>query len=314
MQNTNGNGRSKADADDGWETEEEDGDDDPNDDASDAGWPDDKPPDFCYGCQTVHHKPVSCKDAKRYKSPVLAVHALALTCRALRTLALPYLYETVDFEGRDNSKVQYWIDHCLSKYGHFTKNVTRFIYICTPTSLRSSLQLWIRTTLGQNEEFHYIDDQDRDDSGRWDPYARLLLASKLLRNLPNLISIDIDFGYADDAYNPDTELDDYANEILKITAYGSQLRSLCLTADATTRVMSTQIVGTILEKLPNLVHLELSGVESQSHRGRPILDILANMPNLKRLELEDCQMVNDTWPQKQWQSRLEYLELEELVI
>lgn len=220
--------------------------------------------------------------------PVLAVHQLAMTSKALRVLALPFVFRAVDFEALPNHKVRLYIDTLAPKYGHLVQ------------------ELWFRISLNENQEFISISWSEGDDPDAFQPQRRYELALELLHALPNLSKIDIDLPTTTAFLPPPTEL-----IIDCIAERGEQLTRLCLTGDPFDQRLFTSNVAPLLLQLPNLELLELSGVDTQSSHGPSLLRTIADMEHLKYLDLDDALCVNDEWAAAPWKCGLRGLALDE---
>ena len=220
--------------------------------------------------------------------PVLAVHQLAMTSKALRVLALPFVFRAVDFEALPNHKVRLYIDTLAPKYGHLVQ------------------ELWFRISLNENQEFISISWSEGDDPDAFQPQRRYELALELLHALPNLSKIDIDLPTTTAFLPPPAEL-----VIDCIAERGKQLTRLCLTGDPFDQRLLTSSIAPLLLQLPNLELLELSGVDTQSSHGPSLLRTIADMEHLKYLDLDDALCVNDEWAATPWKCGLRGLALDE---
>lgn len=236
-----------------------------------------------------------------------SIHQLALTNKFFRQLSLPYIYDSVDFEALPNAVLRQYIDIIVPKYGHFVKEVRPPALVIAENLDQflqfGSVQLWIRISCSENAEFFEIDDQDADDENRFEQEKRFSLTLEMLKSLPNLTIIDIDYTYLHNT--PPTGL---FNEI---ASRGAKLQGLHLGADVMEVRLTSSQVSTMLQSLPQLTHLELSGLDRQSSDGPILKDVIAGMATLKCLDLADCHCVNDDWAGADWQCTLEALELDE---
>jgi hypothetical protein len=134
---------------------------------------------------------------------------------------------------------------------------------------------------------------------------------KILSALPNLIKIDIDLpsavALATFTPVPAIRIQD------DIVARGSRLQRLSLTADSYESNMPTSQLCSILQELPKLEMLELSGVDRQFSDGPQLRDVIAGMQHLQYLELCEAQCVTDDWADVEWKGGLKSLSLDEYV-
>lgn len=121
----------KAADDTGWETEEDEEDIDADEDEDDLIIDDfgDEviASHFCDTCENFH------RVGKRFCSGPdgtakgfmiqPSLHQLALTNKLLRKLALPYIFQGVDFEAIPNQTVSRYLELIAPKYGHLVKEV-----------------------------------------------------------------------------------------------------------------------------------------------------------------------------------------------
>lgn len=121
----------------GWETEEEEDDNEDEEDSEEdmeASFIDPWGPDpsglyhdklFCERCEEYHRPaPKYCPVVRDLQPSTPSVHQLALTCKFLRKLALPYIYESVDFETLSNEVMERYLEVIVPKYGQHVKDVS----------------------------------------------------------------------------------------------------------------------------------------------------------------------------------------------
>lgn len=169
--------------------------------------------------------------------------------------------------------------------------------------LTTVIKLWIRVSPNENEEFHEMDDAATHDEDLFEPERRFELAMRILESLPNLTSIDIDI----------TLLLDHRIEDLfeHIKSRGSSLTGLHLAADVMQIRLSPTQLSTIIKALPELVQIDITGIDQQT-RGEPSFrDALANLTKLECLDLGDAHCVQDDWAEADWQCQLQAIDLDE---
>lgn len=164
-------------------------------------------------------------------------------------------------------------------------------------------QFWVRFTPNENSEFLHITDEEMDDEELYNEDIRFDLALQIIRKLPNLETIDIDY-----TRMSNRRVDDLFDEITK---RGEILKGLHLTADVIEERLSTSRLHSVLRCLPKLIHLELSGVDRQSSDSPSLRDTIASLEDLKYLDISDMQCLQDDWAEADWKCKLRAIELDE---
>lgn len=167
----------------------------------------------------------------------------------------------------------------------------------------NDIQFWARISTNENSEFFPVGASAAEDPALFEPEKRFQVTMEILRNLPNLVSIDIDITIL---------LQGRTEELLNnIKSRGSTLQGLHLTADAMSlRFTSTQLCP-VLEALPNIKHLEITGIDRDSEDAPSLRDTIAKMSQLTCLDLADAHCVQDDWAQADWQCQLRAIDLDE---
>lgn len=124
---------------DGWETEEdeEDMEDDEDDEGDDLSVDDFENgmqvAEYCANCEDYHK--VGRRHCHGHQDGILSalmmqipsLHQLALTCKFLRNLALPYMHQSVDFEALENYKLERYLELIVPKCGQYVKDVSSML-------------------------------------------------------------------------------------------------------------------------------------------------------------------------------------------
>lgn len=169
------------------------------------------------------------------------------------------------------------------------------------------LQLWIRISAGENAEFFNLGDEEASDPNLYQPERRFELTLEILRALPNLVSIDVDYTWLD----PESGCGQMNDLFDNIRDRGVKILGLHLAADTMScRFTSTQLCP-LLQALTKLESLEISGIDQQSTAEPLLQDTIATLPNLQVLDLADAHCVQDSWAQADWQCNLKALDLDE---
>jgi hypothetical protein len=148
-----------------------------------------------------------------------------------------------------------------------------------------------------------LGEEDETDEERFEPEWRFHLSLGILQGLKNLETIDIDVTSL-----RNNRMEDMLDEI---RLRGSSLKGLHLTADVMQTCLLTSQIGPLLESLPNLVHLELTGIDRQSSDGPLLRDVIAGLEHLKCLDIADAHCLVDDWAQADWKCKLTSLDIDE---
>ena len=148
-----------------------------------------------------------------------------------------------------------------------------------------------------------MEDASTEDPDLFEPERRFELAMSILKQLPNLTSIDIDITLL-----VENRIEDLYEHIM---SRGSSLKGLHLDSDTMQIRLTTMQLYKIIKALPELEHVEITGIDHQN-RGEPALkDALASLEKLECLDLGDAHCLTDDWAEADWQCQLKAIDFDE---